>query len=181
MINDSAVAERVREVMASHKAGEPVRVLFVCLGNICRSPAAEGIMRDIVSHKGDEAGWIIDSAGTGRYHIGDLPDRRMRVHARQRGLELTHRARQVETEDFDNFDLIVAMDASNAMNLRRIAPSVEAARKIVPMADFFSTGARYDHVPDPYYEGSEGFELVLDLLQDGCGNMYDILNPKTFQ
>lgn len=179
-MNDPAVTERVREVMASHKAGEPVKVLFVCLGNICRSPAAEGIMRDIVRRNGDEDCWIIDSAGTGRYHIGNLPDRRMRIHARQRGLELTHRARQVETEDFDYFDLIIAMDASNATNLRHIAPSVEAARKIVPMADFFSANTRYDYVPDPYYEGSEGFELVLDLLQDGCGNMYDLLNSKTY-
>ncbi len=153
--------------------GEKIRILFVCLGNICRSPAAEGIMRDIVDSRGDSQNWKIDSAGTGRYHIGDLPDRRMRVHARQRGLELDHRCRQVTQDDFNDFDLIIGMDASNITNLRQIAPSPEAEKKIVAMADFFTPGSRYDYVPDPYYEGSEGFELVLDLLEDACRNLYD--------
>lgn len=148
-------------------------MLFVCLGNICRSPAAEGVFRQIVDENNASDRFIIDSAGTGGYHIGQLPDRRMRVHARRRGLELTHRCRQVEVEDFDNFDLIIGMDASNLANLRRMAPSVEAARKIHSMAEYFSPGARYDHVPDPYYEGAEGFELVLDLLADGCRNLYE--------
>ncbi len=152
--------------------GKPVRILFVCLGNICRSPAAEGVFLDILREQGAEGRYVVDSAGTGNYHIGDLPDSRMRVHARQRGLDLTHRCRQVETEDFENFDLIIGMDASNLANLRRMAPSVEAARKIHGMAEFFTPGARYDHVPDPYYEGAEGFELVLDLLADGCLNLY---------
>ena len=146
-----------------------MKVLFVCLGNICRSPAAEEILRSMTEGSPDD--WTIDSAGTGRYHIGQLPDRRMRVHARQRGYELTHHCRQVDLEDFEDFDLIVGMDNSILASLRHTAPSVEAARKIRPMADFFSPGARYDHVPDPYYEGSEGFELVLDLLEDGCRNI----------
>ncbi|MDE6513803.1 MAG: low molecular weight phosphotyrosine protein phosphatase [Muribaculaceae bacterium] len=149
------------------------RVLFVCLGNICRSPAAEGIFRSIVDEHRASDLFDIDSAGTGNYHIGELPDRRMRVHARNRGIELTHRCRQVDVEDFNDFDLIIGMDASNLQNLRRMAPSVEAARKIRAMAEFFSPGARYDHVPDPYYEGSEGFELVLDLLDDGCRNLFN--------
>lgn len=149
------------------------RVLFVCLGNICRSPAAEGVFREIVNEHGASDRFIIDSAGTEGYHIGQLPDQRMRIHARRRGLELTHRCRQVEVEDFENFDLIIGMDASNLANLRRLAPSVEAARKIHSMAEYFSPGARFDHVPDPYYEGAEGFELVLDLLADGCQNLYD--------
>ena len=104
----------------------PVKVLFVCLGNICRSPAAEGVMRRIVGEAGEDSRWVIDSAGTGRYHIGELPDHRMRIHARRRGLELTHHCRQVTEEDFERFDLIIGMDASNIANLRRIAPSPEA-------------------------------------------------------
>lgn len=149
------------------------RILFVCLGNICRSPAAEGIFRQIVEEQNASERFEIDSAGTGGYHIGELPDRRMRVHARNRGIDLTHRCRQVSVEDFENFDLIIGMDSSNLYNLRQMAPSVEAARKIHSMAEFFTPGARYDHVPDPYYEGSEGFELVLDLLDDGCRNLFN--------
>lgn len=154
---------------------DKIRILFVCLGNICRSPAAEGVMRSIVDSEGSSDRYEIDSAGTGNYHIGDLPDNRMRIHARRRGYELTHRCRQVTSSDFDDFDIIVAMDASNERNLCRIAPSPEAEDKIVMMADFVSIATRYDHIPDPYYEGSEGFELVLDLLESACRNLYDML------
>lgn len=152
-----------------------ISILFVCLGNICRSPAAEGVMQAVVDEEGAAARFTIDSAGTGDYHIGDLPDQRMRIHARRRGYELTHRCRQVRTYDFDDFDIIVAMDASNERNLRRIAPSPEAETKIVQMAEFVDIASRYDHIPDPYYEGEEGFELVLDLLQSACRNLYDAL------
>lgn len=147
------------------------KVLFVCLGNICRSPAAEGIMRALVERKGEADKWEIDSAGTGRYHIGSLPDSRMRAHAARRGYNLTHRARQVSEDDFDRFDLIVPMDASNEAYLRRLAPSLEAEKKIVPMIDFVTLPTRFDHIPDPYYEGAEGFELVLDLLENGMENL----------
>ena len=167
----SAVARRLR-------AKDKIRVLFVCLGNICRSPAAEGVLLDEIARHGDEARWEVDSAGTGNYHIGDLPDNRMRVHARRRGLELTHRARQFHTTDFDDFDLIIPMDASNERNLRRMARTLEDEEKIVPMATWISMATRYDHVPDPYYEGAEGFELVLDLLQDSCANLYRSLSEK---
>lgn len=154
----------------------PVRVLFVCLGNICRSPAAEGVMRSVVAERGAEDRWVIDSAGTGDYHIGELPDRRMRVHAARRGYELTHRCRQVWEGDFEDFDLIVAMDGQNERNLRRVAPTPEAEVKIVRMGDFVRhLATRYDHVPDPYYEGAEGFELVLDMLEDGCRHLFDIV------
>lgn len=91
------------------------------------------------------------------------------------GYNLTHRARQVSEADFDRFDLIVGMDASNLRNLRSLSPTPEAEKKIVPMADFFRIATRYDYVPDPYYEGAEGFELVLDLLEDGCRNLYEQL------
>lgn len=153
-----------------------IKVLFVCLGNICRSPAADGIMHAVVDAHGDSDRWFIDSAGTGAWHTGQLPDQRMRVHARRRGYELTHRARQVRESDFDDFDLIVAMDSSNMANLRRLAPTPEAEAKIVPMIKFVKgLSTRYDHIPDPYYEGAEGFELVLDLLEDGCENLYSAL------
>ena len=164
------------EAISRLKGKEKVRVLFVCLGNICRSPAADGIMHAIVEEHCDEARWEIDSAGTGGYHIGDLPDNRMRIHARRRGLELTHICRQVRVADFDDFDLIIPMDASNESNLRRIAPTTEHEIKITPMAKFINMSLRYDYIPDPYYEGAEGFELVLDLLQNGCANLYDIVS-----
>ena len=170
-----APSDNIRAISHSLSGRAPARILFVCLGNICRSPAAEGVLQAIVDERHDRDRWVIDSAGTGNYHIGQLPDPRMRAHARRRGLELTHRCRQVRATDFDDFDMIVAMDSANASDLRDIAPSPEAMRKIVPMADFFTLATRYDYVPDPYYEGAEGFELVLDLLADACQNLYDTL------
>lgn len=176
MKTDENINDRIKKILESHTPDTPFRVLFVCLGNICRSPAAEGIMRDIVGRENADTDWEIDSAGTGRYHIGDLPDKRMRVHARRRGLELSHRCRQVSDEDFYHFDMIVAMDASNLANLRSMAPDPDSEMKIIPMSAFFSDNSRYDYVPDPYYEGAEGFELVLDLLEDGCRRPFDIRN-----
>ncbi len=152
-----------------------LRVLFVCLGNICRSPAADGIMNDIVARHGDSNRWTIDSAGTYGGHAGDMPDRRMRIHARRRGYELTHRSRQITESDFGRFDLIIAMDGSNERNLKSMAPTIEDERKVIPMSRFFSIATRYDYVPDPYYEGADGFELVLDLLEDACENLYQRL------
>lgn len=149
------------------------RVLFVCLGNICRSPAAEGIFKRIVSEGGMADRFVIDSAGIGSWHVGDLPDLRMRIHASRRGLELTHRARQIKPADFDDFDLIIGMDHSNVSDLKGLAPTVEAARKVHPMARWIGgTLKHYDHVPDPYHEGAEGFELVLDLLEDALLRFY---------
>lgn len=154
-------------------ADRPVRVLFVCLGNICRSPAADGMMKEAVRENGTEDEWVIDSAGTGGYHVGDLPDPRMRAHARRRGLVLDHRCRQVRRSDFSNFDLIIGMDQNNISNLKRMAATVGEERKIMPMSAFFTMTSRYDYVPDPYYEGAEGFELVLDLLADATINLRD--------
>lgn len=157
------------------KDKEKIKVLFVCLGNICRSPAAEAVMLREVKERGVAGRWEIDSAGTGNYHIGDLADPRMREHASRRGLKLLHRARQVSVSDFNDFDLIIGMDSSNLRNLRAISPTVETDRKIVAMSEFFPD-APYDYVPDPYYEGAEGFELVLDLLQTGCRNLVSRLS-----
>lgn len=165
----------MEEIIARLKSQDKIRVLFICLGNICRSPAAEGILREIVADGGEQARWEIDSAGTGRYHIGQLPDDRMRIHARRRGIELVHRCRQVTPTDFYDFDLIIPMDASNERNLRMMSPTPETDAKIVPMARFVDMAMRYDHIPDPYYEGAQGFELVLDLLQDGCSRLFQML------
>lgn len=115
-----------------------------------------------------------DSAGTYSGHRGDLPDRRMRRAASARGYELTHRARPVSMSDFFDFDLIIAMDDSNFTDLMHLAPSVETSWKIKRMADYF-TGHSFDYVPDPYYMGQDGFELVLDLLEDACKNLFETL------
>ena len=155
------------------------RILFVCLGNICRSPAAEGIMHRIVERRGLSGTFGIDSAGTYGGHRGELPDPPMRSAASRRGYALTHRSRQVGEEDFDRFDMIVAMDDMNYENVHRLAPSRRAAEKIFRMREFFRRHSRWDHVPDPYYEGAEGFELVLDMLEDGCGGILEYLeNPQ---
>lgn len=174
-MTSNSISPSTARLIERLRAKDHISILFVCLGNICRSPAAEGVMQAIVDEEGAAARFTIDSAGTGNYHVGDLPDQRMRIHARRRGYELTHRCRQVRAYDFDDFDIIVAMDASNERNLRRIAPSPEAEAKIVQMAEFVDIDSRYDHIPDPYYEGAEGFELVLDLLQSACRNLYDTL------
>ena len=168
----------MNDLIASIKGKDKIKILFVCLGNICRSPAGEGVMKSIVEENGETDRFVIDSAGTGRYHIGELPDNRMRIHARKRGYELTHRCRQVKESDFEEFDLIIAMDESNRINLQRMAPSPEDENKIVMMADFVDTAMRYDHIPDPYYEGAQGFELVLDLLESGCSNLYRSLTGE---
>ena len=119
------------------------RILFVCLGNICRSSSAEGVMKHLIEEAGRADEFLIDSAGILSYHQGELPDSRMRAHAARRGYNLTHLSRPVRTEDFYNFDLIIGMDDRNID----------------------------DHVPDPYYGGSEGFEYVLDILEDACAGL----------
>lgn len=150
-------------------------VLFVCLGNICRSPAAEQIMRSIVCREGRADDFEIDSAGTYSGHAGQLPDERMRAAALQRGYRLTHRARTVREEDFDRFDHIVVMDDNNYETMHRLAPSREAARRIFRMTEFCSRHPDRTYVPDPYYEGREGFERVLDMLEDGCEGLFERL------
>lgn len=153
--------------------GDKVRILFVCLGNICRSPAAQGVMERLVEERRMADRFVIDSAGLYGGHAGDLPDSRMQAHARRRGLNLTHRSRPVRTSDFEDFDIIVGMDDSNYHRLRAMAPTIEDERKVVRMADFFTQHPWADCVPDPYYDGAQGFENALDLIEDGCLSLYN--------
>lgn len=151
------------------------KVLFVCLGNICRSPSAEAIMKKLVHDAGLSDRIFVDSAGIHDYHEGELPDPRMRMHGSRRGYTLDSRSRPVKLEDFYDFDLIVGMDDSNISALRRKAPDAESLEKICRMTDF-SRDKLYDHVPDPYYGGASGFELVLDLLEDACAGLLESIS-----
>lgn len=147
-------------------------ILFVCLGNICRSPAAEGIMQYLVDEAGLSREIRLDSAGTYGGHAGEKADSRMRRAASARGYNLTSRSRKITLDDFDDFDWIVVMDDSNYDRVHSLAPSSEAAKKIHRMVDFCRT-SKADHIPDPYYEGAEGFEIVLDLLEDACSGLLE--------
>ena len=155
------------------------KVLFVCLGNICRSPAAQGIFEHYVRENAMTDKIEADSAGTYSGHRGELPDRRMRNAALYRGFALTHLARPVSSLDFLEFDLIIAMDDQNYEDLMHLAPSVEATHKIHRMSEFLKV-RKMSYIPDPYYMGVEGFSLVLDLLEDGCKNLYDIIVKAEF-
>ncbi|MDO5017247.1 MAG: low molecular weight protein-tyrosine-phosphatase [Porphyromonas sp.] len=141
------------------------KILFVCLGNICRSPSAEGVALHIIKERGWQEFFEIDSAGLHSYHAGEKADPRMREAAHARGYELLSRSREIVLDDFLYYDLIVAMDDANATELYHRAPTLEDSRKIVKMRDYFPDSVDLDHVPDPYYGGAKGFELVLDLLE----------------
>jgi protein-tyrosine phosphatase len=141
-----------------------MKILFVCLGNICRSPTAEVVLRTLASREAPELDLEVDSAGTAGYHIGEPPDPRTRQAAERRGYDLTTlRARIVEPADFERFDLIVAMDREILGVLRRRAPA--SAQERVRLLLEFAPEARLEDVPDPYYGGPNGFEEVLDLVE----------------
>ncbi len=149
-----------------------MRILFVCMGNICRSPTAEGVFRRVLSERAPEIVVEIDSAGTHDYHVGNPPDRRAIEAASRRGVDLTTlRARQVATEDFERFDLILAMDDENLAELRRRASPRHHDRIRLLME--FASDASVRHVPDPYYGGAHGFERVLDLLEEAAEGLLD--------
>lgn len=142
-------------------------VLFVCTGNICRSPTADGILRKMVADQGLADVVIVDSAGTHGYHVGESPDSRSQEHARKRGYDLSMlRARQVQTEDFEKFDLILALDDGHLRFLQKLSPAKYPGR--VHRFTEFCTRHKNHEVPDPYYGGELGFEQVLDLVEDGC-------------
>ena len=153
------------------------RVLLVCMGNICRSPAAEGVLRKYIQNNklGDMV--EVDSAGTHGYHVGEAPDSRTQRSAAMRGYNLSQmRARKVARQDVDYFDLILAMDKSNLDNLRRMAPP-EAHERIKLFMDF-SKNFDDDEVPDPYYGLGHGFDLVLDMIEDASQGLVDELKKK---
>lgn len=143
------------------------RVLFVCMGNICRSPAGEGVFRHYVAEQGLQDRVEIDSAGTIGYHAGEPPDSRMTRAARRRGYRLDGQARQFTRRDFDSFDLIVAMDRANRRDILALDPSGRHHGKVHLMCDFHPNPKTSD-VPDPYYGGAERFEEVLDLIEQSC-------------
>ncbi|GAC1039470.1 low molecular weight protein-tyrosine-phosphatase [Pseudomonas sp. No.117] len=147
-----------------------LRILFVCMGNICRSPTAEGILRAKLDAAGLAAAVVLDSAGTGDWHVGKAPDTRAIQAAAGRGYDLTSlRARQVTVEDFQRFDLILAMDHDNLAWLEQLRPA--DAKGAVPELFLARQGLAVDEVPDPYYGGAAGFERVLDLLESACDGL----------
>ncbi|MDD4087334.1 MAG: low molecular weight phosphotyrosine protein phosphatase [Bacteroidales bacterium] len=152
-----------------------MNILFVCLGNICRSPAAECIFK----HKAHKAGLAVtvDSAGTSAWHAGEKADRRMQQTAKNRGYELTSISRPVTSSDFDKFDYLIAMDDHNYDDLRQKAGNAAQMDKVLRMRDFFSDKL-YDHVPDPYYGGDQGFETVINLLEDASHNLIKFIQKQ---
>ena len=152
----------------SNKANH-YKLLFICLGNICRSPAADAVMHRLVESKELSHKFSIDSAGIGNWHVGDLPDRRMREHGAKRGYNINHIARQFnKATDFNAFDYIIVMDNDNYSEICAQAKNAEQRNKVVKMKDFFSQYKGEESVPDPYYGGAEDFEFALDLIEDGC-------------
>ncbi len=151
------------------------RVLFVCLGNICRSPAAEGVFLHLLAEEELAERFVVDSAGTGGWHVGKPADRRMREAAERRGIHLPSRARQLDAGDLGSFDHILTMDASNLAHVRALAREVGGgSARIEPLVRYCRT-LQATEVPDPYYGGPEGFEHVLDLLEDACHGLLDAL------
>lgn len=154
---------------------ESKKILFVCMGNICRSPSAEAVFKGMAKTRGVEKLFEVDSAGTLAYHVGESADRRMKSHALKRGYKLTSISRKFNPSvDFDNFDLIIGMDDENIQTLKSKTRNKTDLHKIHKMTDFSKEGSYYE-IPDPYYGGEEGFELVLDLLEDSCEGLLEKL------
>lgn len=152
----------------------PTRVLFVCLGNICRSPAAEGLFLHALERRDLIDAFEVDSAGTGSWHVGKPADRRMLRAAEARGVVLPSRARQITVADLDRFDQILTMDRSNLEAVQALAPATTMRARIEPMTRYCRRFSSQD-VPDPYYGGDDGFDAVLDLLEDACDGLLEHL------
>lgn len=154
-----------------------ISILFVCLGNICRSSAAEEVFRRLVTERGLAEAFHIDSAGLIDYHEGELSDPRMRSHAARRGYRLTHRSRPVREADFTRFDYIVGMDHDNMRQLQRRAAATASTARLLLMADFL-THHNSSTIPDPYYGGPEDFDHVLDLLEDATEGLLSFIEGE---
>lgn len=150
----------------------PYRVLFVCMGNICRSPAADNVFAHLLESLGHHARITCDSAGTINYHAGNPPDHRMSETLEARGIPVQGAARQFQRRDFDDFDLILTMDEDNRRGILSLAKTEDQSAKIRRFTDFCANHDA-DEVPDPYYGGPEGFELVADMIEDGCAGLLD--------
>ncbi|WP_455372053.1 low molecular weight protein-tyrosine-phosphatase [Limibacillus halophilus] len=152
-------------------------VLFVCTGNICRSPTAEGVLRGLAEARGLGAALRIDSCGTYGYHVGEPPDERAQASAAARGYDLTElRARKLEAVDFETFDYILAMDKGHLQQLQHVMPVTSRAQLSLLMD--FVDGCEGQRVPDPYYGDTQGFERILDMIEEGCGALLDHLEQE---
>lgn len=169
-----AQPQPLREV-AHPSSGAPIRLLFVCLGNICRSPAAEGVFLHQIAAAHLTDRFVVDSAGIGGWHVGQPADPRMRAAAERRGISLPSRARQLEAGDLRQFDRILTMDAENLAAVRRLERMHGGSAVLEPMTRYCRR-FQVDDVPDPYYGGADGFEHVLDLLDDACAGLLESLN-----
>lgn len=155
---------------------DKTRILFVCLGNICRSPSAEAIFLKMLEDKELSDEFIVDSAGVSGWHKGDQADRRMQKHAIRRGYDLLSLSRTFYAEsDFKEFDLIIGMDDQNISALNALSLNEDERAKIVKMTDYCVKYTNFNEVPDPYFGGDAGFELVLDILEDACSNLLNEL------
>ncbi len=152
-----------------------MKICFVCLGNIVRSPLAENMFRHVAEKNGVGEKYDVDSAGTSAYHVGEKPDSRMRKVARERGLTYSGSARQFQKEDFERFDLIIAMDTDNRRALERLADSPQDANKIRLMREFDPQAQPDDGVPDPYYGGMKGFHRVFDIVERSTRELLEAL------
>ena len=155
-----------------------VKVCFVCLGNICRSPTAEGVMQHLVKQAGLTSRFKIDSAGTGAYHVGERADPRSRAEALNRGVELKSRARQFVVEDFDKFDYVLAMDRTNHRDLEELAMGPGHLAKLHLLRSFDPAAGKELDVPDPYYGGEGGFARVYDICLAGCTGLLEHIREK---
>ena len=155
-----------------------VKISFVCLGNICRSPLAQGVFQDLVNREKINQKIFVSSAGTGNWHIGNLPDERMRQTAQSKGIQLVSRAQQFQSKDFNRFNLVLAMDHSNLVRLSEIAPSTLPSDKLMLFRSFDPESNEDQDVPDPYYGGAKGFEEVYSMIKRTCPPLLDYIKSR---